>query len=321
MFETLVMYAPVHPLAHPQMVNAMTVTRSSGSPITEQLFPLIFAARNPEGHKGTFGSIGILGGAAGMTGAAILAGRAALHSGVGKTYLALAQSPLPVAYDSNHPELMLHEASTLVEQAAMMDAWVAGCGLGLTPDALNLLRRLMGLRAGRPLVLDADALNALARGDISDTWGNGLVVLTPHPTEAARLLKTDTQSVQSNRPEAAQTLAHQYHCWVVLKGAGTIVCAPEGNWLINTTGNVGLATGGTGDVLSGLLGSLLAQGIPPEQAIPAGVWLHGAAADDLVAQGKGPIGLTAGELPLAIRDLRNRVSFKKTTTHPTLTHL
>ena len=289
----------------------MTFTRSSGSPITEQLFPLVFAARDPEGHKGTFGSIGILGGAAGMTGAAILAGRAALYSGAGKTYLALAQSPLPVAYDSNHPELMLHEASSLVEQPTLVDAWVAGCGLGLTRNALTLLRRLLVLRVGRPLVLDADALNALARGDISNTWGDGLVVLTPHPAEAARLLKTDTQSIQSNRPEAAQTLARLYRAWVVLKGAGTIVCTPEGSWLINTTGNVGLATGGTGDVLSGLLGSLLAQGLPPDQAIPAGVWLHGAAADALVARGRGPIGLTASELPQAIRDIRNRVSFEK----------
>lgn len=311
MFAALVMYGLVQPLAHPQMANAMTVTLPCGSSITEHLFPLVFAVRDPKGHKGTFGSVGILGGAAGMTGAAILAGRAALYSGVGKTYLAFAQSPLPVAYDSNHPELMLHEASTLVEQASQMDAWVAGCGLGLTQASLSLLRRLLSLRAGGPLVLDADALNALARGDISNTWGDGLVVLTPHPTEAARLLGTNTQSIQSDRPQAAQTLARRHHAWVVLKGAETIVCSPEGHWLINPTGNVGLATGGTGDVLSGLLGSLLAQGIPPEQAIAAGVWLHGAAADALVAQGKGPIGLTAGELPQAIRDIRNRVFFKK----------
>ena len=289
----------------------MTPTLTSGSSISQQQFPLVFAARDPEGHKGTFGSVGILGGAVGMTGAVILAGRAALKSGVGKTYLALTQSPLPVAYDSHHPELMLHEASSLIEQAANMDAWVAGCGLGQTPSALALLKRLLTVRAGRPLVLDADALNALARGDIAPTWGNGVVVLTPHPTEAARILQTDTQSVQSDRPKTAQTLARKYKAWVVLKGARTIVCSPEGLWQVNLTGNVGLATGGTGDVLSGLLGSLLAQGLPAEQAIAAGVWLHGAAADALVAKGKGPIGLTAGELPDAIRDLRNRVSFKK----------
>ena len=289
----------------------MTSRHSSGSPITESQFPLVFAIRNAEAHKGSFGSVGILGGSSGMTGAVILAGRAALKSGVGKTYLALTQTPLPVAYDSINPELMLHDAVTLIEQAATLDAWVAGCGLGHAPVALSLLQRLLALRSARPLVLDADALNALARGDISEAWGPGLVVLTPHPTEAARLLKTDTLNIQADRPKAAQALANQYHAWVVLKGAGTIVCAPDGHWQVNTTGNVGLATGGTGDVLSGLLGSLLAQGIPADQAIPAAVWLHGAAADTLVAQGFGPIGLTAGELPDAIRNLRNRVSFKK----------
>jgi hydroxyethylthiazole kinase-like uncharacterized protein yjeF len=244
-----------------QIISPMTSTLPSGSPITEQQFPLVFAARDPEGHKGTFGSVGILGGSSGMTGAVILAGRAALKSGVGKTYLALTQTLIPVAYDSLNPELMLHDAQTLIEKAATMDAWVAGCGLGLAPNALNLLRLLLSVRTERPLVLDADALNALAQGDISNTWGPGLVVLTPHPTEAARLLQTDTQTIQSDRPGAAQKLAHLYRAWIVLKGARTIVCAPDGVWQVNTSGNVGLATGGTGDVLSGLLGSLLAQGI------------------------------------------------------------
>ncbi|MDN3986255.1 NAD(P)H-hydrate dehydratase [Zwartia vadi] len=289
----------------------MTQSDSSGSPITEQQFPRIFAARDPQGHKGSFGSVAILGGSSGMTGAIILAGRAALKSGVGKTYLAVTQTPSPVAYDPLNPELMLHDAHTLIEQAATMDAWVAGCGLGQTPAALDLLKQLLRTRAARPLVLDADALNALARGDITASWGPGVVVLTPHPTEASRLLQTDTHSVQADRSNAAQTLARRYNAWVVLKGAGTIVCAPDGHWQVNTTGNVGLATGGTGDVLSGLLGSLLAQGIPAEQAITGSVWLHGAAADMLVSEGCGPIGLTAGELPDAIRKLRNRVSFQQ----------
>jgi hydroxyethylthiazole kinase-like uncharacterized protein yjeF len=206
---------------------------------------------------------------------------------------------------------MLHDAKTLIEKAASIDAWVAGCGLGLGSAALGLLRLLLSARAKRPLVLDADALNALAQDNFSNTWGQGLVVMTPHPTEAARLLQTDTQTIQSDRSGAAQKLAQRYRAWIVLKGARTIVCTPDGVWQVNTSGNVGLATGGTGDVLSGLLGSLLAQGIPAEQAIPGAVWLHGAAADALVAQGRGPIGLTAGELPDAIRDLRNRVSFKQ----------
>lgn len=288
----------------------MTSPHPSGSPINANQFPLVFAARDPDGHKGSFGSVGILGGSSGMTGAVILAGRAALKSGAGKTYLAITQTPMPVAYDSLNPELMLHDAKALLDKAPSIDAWVAGCGLGIAPAAINVLRLLLSTRAERPLVLDADALNALARGDISSSWGQGIVVLTPHPTEAARLLQTDTKTIQSDRPGAALKLAKLYRAWIVLKGARTIVCSPDGAWQVNTSGNVGLATGGTGDVLSGLLGSLLAQGLPAEQAIPGAVWLHGAAADTLVAQGRGPIGLTAGELPEAIRDLRNRVSFK-----------
>ena len=127
----------------------MTPTLLCGSFITEQQFPLVFASRDPEGHKGTYGSVGILGGASGMTGAVILAGRAALKSGVGKTYLALAQTSLPIPYDSVNPELMLHDAMPLIEKAATMDAWVAGCGLGQTPAALNLLRCLLSLRGGQ----------------------------------------------------------------------------------------------------------------------------------------------------------------------------
>lgn len=283
---------------------------TSGSSIVVEQFPALFAARDPQGHKGSFGAVAILGGSSGMTGAVILAGRAALKSGAGKTYVAFTQTPLPVAYDSLNPELMLHEASTLLDDVTTMDAWVAGCGLGRTAQALFALRRLLTTRAERPLVLDADALNALANGDICATWGLGPVVLTPHPTEAARLLQTETNTVQADRPNAAKSLAKKYKAWIVLKGPNTIVCSPEGVWQKNMTGNVGLASGGTGDTLSGVLGSLLAQGLPPEDAVPAAVWLHGKAADLLVAQGIGPIGLTAGELPDAIRSVRNRVSFK-----------
>lgn len=288
----------------------MTPSIANGSSIEVGQFPQLFAERDPKGHKGSFGAVGILGGSAGMTGAVILAGRAALKCGVGKTYIAITQHPMPVAYDSLNPELMLHEASALLQEASLMDAWVAGCGLGRTPEALTALRRLLSTRAERPLVLDADALNALAYGDISATWGCGVVVMTPHPTEASRLLQTDTKTIQSDRPGAAQTLAKRYSAWIVLKGANTLVCAPDGVWQSNQTGNVGLASGGTGDVLSGVLGSLLAQGMPPEQAVPAAVWLHGKAADVLVARGVGPIGLTAGELPDALRSIRNRVSLK-----------
>jgi hydroxyethylthiazole kinase-like uncharacterized protein yjeF len=279
---------------------------ASGQSIQPKDFAEILSARAPDGHKGTFGSVGILGGAPGMTGAAILAGRAALKLGAGKVFIALAQQPLPIAYDPPFPELMLREADELLAQPELVTAWAAGCGLGRAAQALAWLQKLMTVRNARPLVLDADALNALSSRAIEKNWGRGDVILTPHPQEAARLLQVETQAIQADRLSAAQQLASTYQAWVVLKGPQTLICAPDLSWQFNETGNVGLASGGTGDVLSGILVSLLAQGIPTQVAVPAAVWLHGAAADHLVAQGCGPIGLTAGELADAARAIRNQ---------------
>jgi len=286
----------------------MQNTLETGQPISTAQISALFEPRDPQGHKGSFGCVAILGGARGMTGAAILAGRAALKTGAGKVMVGLAQAPMPTAYDSGSPELMLHEAEELLEIAHTMDAWAAGCGLGTSRQALDWLRQLFIRRSAAPLVLDADGLNAIASGEISPTWGRGEIVLTPHPAEAARLLGIETKQVQTDRTAAAIALAAKYNAWVILKGSGTIVCAPDLSWQINMTGNVGLATAGSGDVLSGMLVSLLAQGIPMQTAVPAAVWLHGAAADRLVQQGIGPIGLTAGELADAARAIRNQVA-------------
>ena len=285
------------------MANTLLV---SGQSIQPTGFAEIFTARAPDGHKGTFGSVGILGGAPGMTGAAILAGRAALKLGAGKVLIALAQQPLPIAYDPPFPELMLRDADELLAQPELVTAWAAGCGLGRAPQALTWLQKLMIVRDTRPLVLDADALNALASRAVQTNWGFGEVVLTPHPQEAARLLQVDTEAIEADRLGAAQQLAQTYQAWVVLKGHQTLVCAPDLSWQVNETGNVGLASGGTGDVLSGILVSLLAQGMSMQVSVPAAVWLHGAAADYLVSHGSGPIGLTAGELADAARTIRNQ---------------
>ncbi len=284
----------------------MTTTLSTGLPITAEQVQALFTTRDPQANKGTFGAAAILGGASGMTGAAILAARAALKTGAGKVFVGLTQSPSPVSYDALCPELMLRSVPDLIAQAADMQAWAAGCGLGHSDQAIGWLRQLFVSRKSAPLVVDADGLNALASGAAAPTWGRGDVVLTPHPAEAARLLGISTEQIQADRPAAAQSIASQYRSWVVLKGAQTVVCAPDQSWQTNLTGNVGLATGGTGDVLTGILVSLLAQGLPVHIAVPAGVWLHGSAADRLVQRGIGPIGLTAGELVDAARDLRNQ---------------
>ncbi|MBD9422745.1 NAD(P)H-hydrate dehydratase [Achromobacter sp. ACM04] len=282
-----------------------TTAPSAGGAIDRAALPALFAPRGQDTHKGSFGTVGVVGGGPGMTGAALLAARAALKTGAGKVLVGFAQDTAPLACDPLQPELMLRDARSLLEQDWGVTAWVAGCGIGTGALAANALSELFVLRRGSPLVLDADGLNLLARGDVQPNWGEGAVVLTPHPAEAGRLLGMDTAEVQADRPAAARKLAQRYRAWIVLKGAGTVVCSPDGDLRVNTSGNPGLATAGTGDVLAGMLGSLIAQKLPLEQAVAGAVWLHGAAADALVAQGVGPIGLTAGELADAARALRN----------------
>ncbi|OZI77287.1 NAD(P)H-hydrate dehydratase [Bordetella genomosp. 12] len=281
------------------------MSASAPALIDPSQFPALFAPRAADSHKGSFGSLAVLGGGPGMTGAALLAARAALKLGTGKVLVGLAQQPCPLACDPLQPELMIRPADALLAGELNLTAWTAGCGIGTSPLAAQLLAELFQRRRNAPMVLDADGLNLLAAGRLRPAWGQGTVVLTPHPAEAARLLNRSTHQVQAARPAAARELAQRYGAWVVLKGAGSLVCAPDGVCLRNSTGNPGLASAGTGDVLAGMLGALLAQALPPEQAVAAAVWLHGAAADALVAQGIGPIGLTAGELADAARAIRN----------------
>lgn len=282
-----------------------TPTPPAVAPIDRDALPALFASRAPDTHKGSFGTVGVVGGGPGMTGAALLAARAALKTGAGKVLVGFVQESLPLPCDLLQPELMLHDFHSLLEEDWGVTTWIAGCGIGTSALAANALSELFVLRRAAPLVLDADGLNLLARGEIQPNWGDGPVVLTPHPAEAARLLATTTDQIQRDRPDAARRLAERFQAWIVLKGAGTVVCAPDGGLRINTSGNPGLATAGTGDVLAGMLGSLIAQKLPLDQAVHGAVWLHGAAADALVAQGIGPIGLTAGELADAARRLRN----------------
>lgn len=274
------------------------------SPILRQDLPALFAPRPADSHKGTFGTVAVIGGGPGMTGAALLAARAALKTGAGKVLVGFAQETAPLPCDPLQPELMLRDAAGLHAAGLPVDAWVAGCGLGIGAAGLAALSAVFEQRGDAPLVLDADGLNLLAAGRLP-SWGPGPVILTPHPAEAARLLGGSVAQVQSDRPAAARALAARHQAWVVLKGAGTLVCRPDGHCRRNLTGNPGLATAGTGDVLAGMLGSLAAQGIPLDQAVPGAVWLHGAAADALVNAGVGPIGLVAGELADAARQLRN----------------
>ena len=267
------------------------------------LFEALRTPRRLNSHKGSNGSLVVIGGDHGMVGAALMASRMALHGGVGRVYVKLIARDAP-SYDVLQPELMLRDTLDGIDANAVS----IGPGLGHGDDALALLARW--LVEAPALCVDADGLNAIAQhADLAMRLASRDVpaVLTPHPLEAARLLATDAATVQRDRVAAAITLARKFRSVVVLKGAGTVVADPGANWVINPTGNPALGTGGTGDVLCGLVGSLLAQHLPPREAACAAVWLHGTAADDLVADGIGPVGMVATELIPAIRSALNRL--------------
>jgi hydroxyethylthiazole kinase-like uncharacterized protein yjeF len=185
---------------------------------------------------------------------------------------------------------------------------IVGPGLGTSADAKILLTKAVD--ADTSLVLDADGLNMLAvdpalQGKFAKRKRPAL--LTPHPLEAARLLQLSAAQVQADRLAAARKLAHQFHAVVALKGSGTVIAQPDGEIAINATGSAALATGGTGDVLAGICGALLAQSWPAWRAALAATWLHGYAADLLEKENTGPIGLTATELIPCVRVALNRL--------------
>lgn len=284
-------------------LDAPAVTPPNGHLVDCSLFAGHLLPRPHNSHKGSYGSAGILGGAHSMVGAAFLAGRAALKMGTGRVYVGLLDPNGPTL-DPMQPELMLRRPEGLADAA--LTALACGPGLGSSLQANELLDRAIGLQI--PLVLDADALNLIS---FENSWQDLLpgrqapTLMTPHPVEAARLLDCDVAEVQADRIAAATEIAWRFEAMVALKGCGTIIATPKGHWWINTTGNPGLASAGTGDVLTGILLALLAQGWPAQAALLAAVHLHGAAADSLVAGGTGPIGLVAGELIDAARRLLN----------------
>jgi hydroxyethylthiazole kinase-like uncharacterized protein yjeF len=253
-------------------------------------FEALRAPRLRNSHKGTYGNLAVVGGGTGMVGAPLLAARGALRLGAGRVYVDCIGAP-EMRVDPYQPELMFRPLATLTE----LDAIVIGCGLGLDGAAADMLAAV--LERSVPLVLDADGLNLLADrarfGAALERHGAGRV-LTPHPLEAARLLGTTAHEVQADRPQAARNLARQTASIVVLKGAGSVIAHPAGRWWINPTGGPALATPGTGDVLAGMIGALIAQGIEPIQAALGAVWLHGKAADEH----GGDVGLVASDLPL-----------------------
>jgi NAD(P)H-hydrate epimerase len=276
-----------------------------------------FPPRDLDAHKGRFGHLLVVAGSLGKTGAAALAGRAALRSGVGLCTIATPASQQPIVA-TQVPEYMtealpetvaqslsLKAKDRVLELARRMDAVALGPGLSLDPEARDLARVLIR-ELERPMVVDADGLSALAGHLDLLRHAAGPRALTPHPGEMARMLGATVEAVQADRIEVTRTFARDHGVAIALKGANTVIAGPDGHVAINPTGNPGLAKGGSGDVLTGIVGALLAREIEPTAALWAGCYLHGLAGD-AAARERGEYSMLATDiiesLPAALRAL------------------
>jgi NAD(P)H-hydrate epimerase len=262
-------------------------------------------ARARDAHKGDFGRVLVVAGSAGKTGAAHLAALGALRSGAGLVTIATPRSCLPIVA-AMAPEYMTEALDETpdgtidfpaVDRVLELpsDIIAVGPGIGRTPGTTAFVHGLVEL-AGVPLVLDADALNAFAEDPDRLMGRDGVdMIITPHPGEMARLLGVDVGDVQGDRVESARGFATTHRVYVVLKGHRTVVATPEGRTFVNVTGNPGMATGGTGDVLTGMVAAWFAQLLDAEAACKVAVYLHGLAGD-LAEADEGEVSMTAGDL-------------------------
>lgn len=257
--------------------------------------------RPDDSNKGTLGSLLCICGSYGMAGAAIMAGKAALRCGIGLLKIAVPKSIYPVCAtnilesvyypleETSNGVISSKNTDFLLEMCEKSSAVLIGCGLSVCDDTKNLVQSVI-TNCEKPLVIDADALNCICNKPEILKNLKAPVIITPHPGEIARLLHSTPKTVNSNRENTAIDFAKKFGVVTVLKGAGTIIASPDGEVYINHTGNSGMATGGSGDVLSGIIGSLLAQGASPINAAAAGVFLHGTIGD-LAAEKLGKISM------------------------------
>lgn len=270
--------------------------------ISHHSFNTALLQRPDDSHKGMFGSVCVIGGSQGMTGAVVLAARAALMTGCGLVRAGFLSSNAP-GTDLLQPELMLCDVKTALQSSHSV--YVVGCGMAQDSRAKKILQQL--LSSHRTLVLDAGALGLLAGApELAEltVQRQATTLITPHPGEAAQLLQTDSAQIQKQRIAAIQQLHQHLHCHIILKGHHSLYLSANGHLWINHSGNPGMSSAGMGDVLAGICASLLAQPIPEEQAITLALHLHGAAADALAAQGIQN-GLTASEVSRQARQLLN----------------
>lgn len=266
----------------------------------------VFHPREAGAHKGDFGHLMIVAGSPGKAGAAVMSARSALRTGAGLASVATPSSLVPIIQSQIAEAMCIPSAESiegtlgtgseeeLLKASMGMSACAIGPGLSSHHETIQVVRNLIQ-RMTIPLVIDADGLNAVAGSTDILKRAKAPVILTPHPGEMGRLLGVSSIEVQKDRIGIASDFSEKYKVILVLKGAGTVVACPDGRLFINSTGNPGMATGGTGDALTGMIGSLLAQGYPATQAACLGVYLHGLAGD-LAAQEKGETGMITGDL-------------------------
>jgi NAD(P)H-hydrate epimerase len=275
----------------------------------------VLPARKRNAHKGDFGHVFILAGSPGLTGAAYLTSQAALLSGSGLVTLGIPESLNPIMErkltevmtrplaQTKEKTLSLKALSQIKKILPKIDALAVGPGLSRNPETQKLVLKLLS-SVRRPLVLDADGINALIKRLTILKKAKAEVVITPHPGEMARVLNLKTRAIQKNRIKAAKDFAKKYNVVIVLKGHRTVIAERSGRSYINKTGNPGMASGGSGDVLTGMIASFLGQGMSPFQAARTAVYVHGLAGD-LAAEEKGETSLIAtdilNKLPQALK--------------------
>lgn len=271
----------------------------AGTRLDERLRTRLLPPRSQDAHKNRFGHVLCIGGDHGTAGAIRMTAEACLRSGAGLVSVATRAENAPVLVQAR-PELMcvgVEDQADLLPLLEKADVIAVGPGLGQSEWGRTLWEKV---QKARPMVVDADALNLLARSPVwYDEW-----ILTPHPGEAARLLDSEGSRVQTDRPAAARDLANRYGGVAVLKGAGTLVAGQDGGLDVCGAGNPGMAVGGMGDTLTGVIAALLAQGLSTRNAARLGVWLHARAADEAAGEG-GERGLLPGDLLPWLRRLVN----------------
>lgn len=285
-------------------------SQSAGDLTDPQWVRMLLPERAKSANKGDFGRVLVIAGSAGMTGAACLCAEAALRVGAGLVTVGCPASlndilevklteamtlPLPETYQRS---LDTRALALILEHAEGATALAIGPGISRQPEAAALVRRLVA-RVERPMVIDADGLNALADASVLLEGEHAPAVLTPHPGEMGRLMGVATERIQARRAYFAEAAANRFHSVIILKGAYSLIAEPGRHLVANPTGNPGMATGGTGDVLTGTVAGLIAQGLLPFEAAAAGAYLHGLAGD-IAARRVGEASLIAGDVVAAL---------------------